>query len=342
MADTDLDEADERRPYCFAPPHWQAQAWQTLRTGLLRGRLSHALLISGAPGVGKGSFADAATAALLCETPSGEGEACGACRSCVQLGARSHPDLAVLAPEPDKRWISIEQIRAFSERLHLKSQYGRGRIGLIDPADALLPQAANALLKTLEEPAPGNHLFLLSHRPSLLLPTIRSRCQMLNLPLPDEAGAAQWLTGEWEITASALALAGGAPFEARRRHEAGISARYSAWFSDFLKFLRGRVDPVSLANRWRDEPPQELVGFLGLICCDLLRLRFGADPKRARTATQATALGGVLAAVEAGKLADNLSTLVSAQRLLNSNADKLLILEDLLIRLADCRKPGAS
>ncbi len=159
-----------------------------LKTAMLAGRLSHAYLFLGPGGVGKATTARALAAALNCAQPGADGDACGTCPSCRRLAAGTHPDFLVISPEEGKNQIKIEQIRELRRLTAYPPLGGGWRVVLIKPAEALTVQsdaAANALLKTLEEP-PDRHLLVLTARGEAdLLPTIVSRCHKLAFaPLP--------------------------------------------------------------------------------------------------------------------------------------------------------------
>ena len=145
-----------------------------LRRALANGRLAHAYLFSGPDGIGKRLMALALARAIVCHEQRG----CGHCQACRKIDHQNHPDLHIL--EPDGSSIKIEQIRAFQRELNLKPLESPRKICLIEQADAMTVGAANALLKTLEEPRGDTLLMLLSSQPNRLLETIRSRCQ----PLP--------------------------------------------------------------------------------------------------------------------------------------------------------------
>jgi DNA polymerase-3 subunit delta' len=161
-----------------------------LKAAMAAGRLSHAYLFLGAEGVGKETTARALAAALNCLTLLEDGDACGKCPSCKRLAAGTHPDFLVIGPEgsKSKTQIEIDQIRELRRLTGYPPLGGGWRVVLIKPAEALSAlndAAANALLKTLEEP-PARHLLVLTARGEAdLLPTIVSRCHKLAFaPLP--------------------------------------------------------------------------------------------------------------------------------------------------------------
>jgi DNA polymerase-3 subunit delta' len=185
-----------------------------------RGRLAHAYLFVGAAGIGKRLFADELARALLCEAPDRQRlEACDRCPSCIQVAAGTHPDFFVIGRPEDKNVLPVEVVRdELCKSLSLKSARGKGKVAIIDDADYFNEESANCFLKTLEEPPPGSVLLLIGTSPSLQLPTILSRCQLIHfrpLPIADVAlllkqhgvDDAQW--------AEKLArLAGGSPGQA--------------------------------------------------------------------------------------------------------------------------------
>ena len=214
----------------MSPLPWHRAALQGLLAD--RARLPHALLVHGPSGIGKAEFARALAASVLCENPQG-GLACASCPSCHWFSQGNHPDHREIVPEAaeeeeegaedaakaDKAKslvIKIDQIRAVADFISLTTHRAGYRVLVLRPAEALHPAAANALLKTLEEPPPGTLIVLVSDRPARLLPTIRSRCRHLPLGLPPKAEAIAWLQAQGvEQPEVALANAGGAPLWAR-------------------------------------------------------------------------------------------------------------------------------
>lgn len=188
---------------------WQATVWQRLNQD--NQRLPHALLLHGREGIGKYDFARSFSQALLCTSKSKHGVACKQCASCNWFDDESHPDFRLLSPEQandaetegevvntkkikKKTQISVSQIRDLSDFLGLSSHHSNGlRIVLIHPAEALNQSSANALLKMLEETATGVVFILVAQQLQRLLPTVTSRCQKINMPIPDESQALAWL-----------------------------------------------------------------------------------------------------------------------------------------------------
>jgi DNA polymerase-3 subunit delta' len=231
-------------------PAWFAPACDEVNAAIVAQRLAHGLLIHEDPGAGGMELARWIAQRLNCT--SGGDAPCGECQSCTWLANDQHPDVTRLSPEEDSEYIKVEPVRALIADLGLTA-HGRGyKVAILSPADALYPNAANSLLKTLEEPPARTVLMLVTHQPSRLLPTLRSRCSKLRLPGPTRAAAAEFLAarrgaGPWE---EALAATGAGPFmllDADARALADLRA-------DTLRTLRdigsGNVQPPAVADKW--------------------------------------------------------------------------------------------
>lgn len=195
------------------PLPWQETLWDTLNSSIENDRLPHALLISGPSGIGKLRLAKALAQHLLCSAEMTK-YACGSCKGCQLLAAGNHDDITYLEPEEPGKPIKIDPVRALIESLSKTAHQGGWKVAVFAPAEAMNNNAANALLKNLEEPQAKTLLILVSHRPSLLSATIRSRCQQIAMPIPDTAIASQWLTevtGDQSAVDKVLFLASGKP-----------------------------------------------------------------------------------------------------------------------------------
>ncbi|MGA2838596.1 MAG: hypothetical protein ABSG18_00240 [Steroidobacteraceae bacterium] len=231
---------------------WLRRSQQQLRDSLLAHRLPHSSLLLSAPGLGAEYLANWMAALALCESQSER--PCGVCPSCALLRSDSHPDFHVVRLEEDAKQIKVDQVRDLIGSLALKS-YRRGyKVGLIEGAETLNVNAANAFLKTLEEPFDATMLVMIA-RPTHRLPaTMASRCLRLALrpPPPDEAIA--WLKAHgspadqnWN---AALALAGGAPLLALELGNAGIATLEKEMQDDMRAIAAGAVDVTLVADQW--------------------------------------------------------------------------------------------
>jgi DNA polymerase III subunit delta' len=230
----------------FSAVWGQPQAVEFLKRAAAQARVAHAYLFSGPEGVGKRTTALAFAQALNCLEPR-EGEACGACAPCRKIAAANHPD--VLLMEPEGQAFKIDQVREVLQRnLRWKPLEGRTRVFVLDQADALTAEAANSLLKALEEPPDAVVIVLITSQPFALLPTIRSRCQEVRFrPLAADL-LARWLSAEQGVppeTAAALArLSDGRPAEALRLSDPEVQE------------LRGRVLDLAAAVQGPDAWPE--------------------------------------------------------------------------------------
>jgi DNA polymerase III subunit delta' len=234
-------------------PPWLQGGADRLKAAHTEGRLPHALLLHEAPGVGGLRLAGYIAGLLFCTAST---TPCGQCSGCTRVEKAEHPDLAVIVPDPEKKLgqISVDQVREFCLRLTTSSYEGRGSVVVITPAHALNRNAANALLKTLEEPRQGVHLVLVSSAPSLLPATVRSRCQRLHLPAPSRAEALHWLEKQQPASRSdwpaILDVLGIAPLEAL---DADIP-RLLGIRRDVLQMLsagaEGKIDVIRTAEFW--------------------------------------------------------------------------------------------
>jgi DNA polymerase III subunit delta' len=244
-------------------PAWLARQIAALAAAHRNGRLPPALLIHETPGAGGDWLAGWVAQLVLCQrlhaTP------CGECVGCRRVAALGHPDLSWLRPQEESRQtIRIEQVRDLAADLALTSHGGGYKVGIIAPADALNRFAANALLKTLEEPPARTLLVLVATQPSRLPATIRSRCQRLPVGPPTRAEAIAWLTavrgaGEW---AAALDVLGEAPMLAAQADVAEVAALGAESRRTLEELAAGGADPVAAAERWaRSEWPLRLLCF---------------------------------------------------------------------------------
>ncbi len=233
------------------PLPWQETLWDSLNSSVEQGRLPHALLISGPSGIGKMRLAKALAQHLLC-TAEMTKYACGSCKGCQLLAAGNHADITYLEPEDIGKPIKIDPVRALCESLSKTPQQGGWKVAIITPAEVMNNNAANALLKNLEEPQPKTLLILVSHRPSLLSATIRSRCQKINMPIPDRRTSSQWLTevtGDQSAVDNVLFLAAGKPLLALDYLQSDNLQQRQDFEALIDQVRRGDVSPLSAAQQ---------------------------------------------------------------------------------------------
>lgn len=315
------------------PLPWQRAQWQRLAQLIESERLPHALLLAGPQGVGKRIFARALGALLLCRSPQ-YGAACGICKSCLLLAAQAHPDSHWLAPEEagntlkGSRAIKIDQVRDLVERMSQTAQQGGRKVATVAPPEAMNRNAANALLKTLEEPAGSALLILVSDMPGRLLPTIRSRCQRLDFPIPPYADVLSWLqphAASAEKLEQALTEAEGRPMRARDLLTGDDAALRSELDDELAAVLARQLSVLAAAERWKQRDWTALLYWLESRLVRALRAQFA---RRAAT-TPAVAQLAALPAIALFALLDQLRTLLN-QTLAGTNPNPQLALESFL------------
>jgi len=237
---------------------WLDEDRQRLSTELDAGRLGHAPMLLGAAGTGKRVLGDWLARRILCLEPA-DGEPCGQCRACALIESGGHPDRFRLGLLEDKTEIVVDQVRDFIASLGLTPSIGSRRVGLIEPADRLNRNAANALLKTLEEPADEVWLILVTDHEDRLPITVRSRCQRRYLRIPESAAARDWLAARHperaaDECARAIELADGAPMRADVWLNDGGFEHALAVRDALGGLLQGRGSVPALAAQWSDAP----------------------------------------------------------------------------------------
>jgi DNA polymerase-3 subunit delta' len=255
---------------------WLADAWRMLADALVSKHLHHGLLVAAPAGYAKRTLVEAFARAALCTQRLPDGSACGSCRSCLLVAAGSHPDLVRIALElrddgKPRTEITVDQIRALSQRLSLSSQFGGLQIALVDPADRMNASAANALLKTLEEPATATIIVLVADDPARLPATIRSRCQRVEIGRPRHDEALAWLRGQRVDAAgakTALDASLGNPGLALDWSRDDTLAIRQACSEDLVALTQGRRAPSEIADRWAADRPAQRLWFASALVRD--------------------------------------------------------------------------
>jgi DNA polymerase-3 subunit delta' len=243
---------------------WQMSQWDRVLNQVRDKKVPHAFLLNGVEGIGKRQFAEALASFLLCEEAIAgkQSSACGQCKQCRLVQSETHPDFKHICPEEGSSVLKVDAIRSMVEFFAQSSMQGGRKLAVLEPAEALNHNAANALLKTLEEPSGDSVIILVSHSAGQLLPTIRSRCQVIDFSLPDRNIAQQWLEAavaresneaSFENLNSLLSLAAYAPLRALEFYRSGALEENNLMLDEMASFLRRDVLSVSLAERWGDD-----------------------------------------------------------------------------------------
>jgi len=331
-----------------------------------RERLSHALLLAGQKGLGKDTFADWLAQVLLCSRPGPDGQACGKCQSCMLFVAGSHPDMHVVQPESryknaddrlaryalryppedksrdskDSTIIRIDQIRALIASSLTRPQIAQCKVLILSPADTMNTNASNSLLKLLEEPPPDSFLILVAHRPSRLSATIRSRCTRLDFHVPEAGLAHSWLQSQGIAAAEAdilLALAGGAPLEAKALSGSGFFAQRADLHSDMEDLAAGRGDVLACAARWKGIGADVCLAWLQGWLADLAVVMMRTAHARLRNPDLRARLQGIEKRLNLNQVFGYAESVAHNRNLLGGPLDEQLLLEDTLIHWTELR-----
>jgi len=267
---------------------WLVAVRAEFRERLESGRLAHALLLSGPAGTGKQELAMEIAAGLLCLEDTLP--ACGVCRSCQLFSTGAHPEFRLLTFEANDKGtmrteLVIEQIRKLISSLQLTTTFSKRKVAVFHPAEAMNRNAANALLKTLEEPPGATVIILVSHDSSRLPVTIRSRCQNLNVRLPETSLAVKWLMEQGDHDPArlepALQAAAGSPLRALAALEDGGTDHYQLVSTTLDDMLTGKCGSgramATLADALTDVEPERLWTWLSLCAAEKVRQTIGED-----------------------------------------------------------------
>jgi DNA polymerase III subunit delta' len=322
---------------------WHASARARLAGAIAAGRMPHALLLHGAEGLGKEGFAATLAAGLLCTRPGPDLMPCGSCADCSLSRAGSHPDLHWLRRPDDRKSIGVDAVRDACEQLGMTSLRGGYRVAVVAPADLMTPNAQNAFLKTLEEPAPRTLLVLVSARPSRLAATLRSRCQRIEIPRPGADEAYEWLRSELgsDPPPGLLGRAGGAPLRAAALapHYAALEAQMTSLLTQLLE---GRGEITRAAADMIGDGLGARLDWLESWFSALLRGRLWQDATRVEVpeGPQLQRAAGTVNMSAAFRFVDRLR---ESRRLLEGAAAPQLVVEALLIELvAAFRREGVA
>ncbi|MGL9734013.1 MAG: DNA polymerase III subunit delta' [Symbiopectobacterium sp.] len=261
---------------------WLNRLYRQLIEGYQEGRAHHAIFLHVLPGMGGESLVYALSRRVLCQKPKGM-KSCGECHSCKLMVAGTHPDWYAISPEKGKQTLGIDAIRSVLENLYQRSQQGGAKLVWIENSEQLTEAAANALLKTLEEPPEETYFLLGCHEPTRLLATLRSRCLHLHLPTLDEAQSVVWLNKRYSVSEkalqTALRLQAGAPLAAEHLLQDDTARQRTALCQALANVVPERAFYSLLPQLNHDDAPERL-HWLSSLLLDALKIQSGAASAR--------------------------------------------------------------
>ncbi len=323
---------------------WQRNEFERILRQEANGKLSHALLVSGQAFLGKFPFALSIASGILCEGSDDQsrdipGAACGECAGCHLVAAGTHPDFRVLKPE-DSKLIKIEQIREVIGWIGQAAQRSGKKVVIVHPADQMTHQSANALLKCLEEPAGNSLIMLVTSHPGRLLPTIRSRCQLVEFHIPPKEVAINWLQEQQGTDATRdaeilLAIAGGAPLAVVNRFDEAFLERRGVVVISMVDLVCGKKNAQQVSELLSKAGAADAIDCMYDILIDCLKYISSNELKFIRNKDMASVIEEICARYDLDALFELSESLKVARQELtsSSNPDPVLLIESVVISL---------
>jgi DNA polymerase-3 subunit delta' len=320
---------------------WQERQWRQVVDARQADRMPHALLLAGCSGLGKSQFATRLSRALVCTAITPSGEACGRCRACHLSATGGHPDQLLVQPEEPGKAIKIDAIRQLGGKSVLAAQEHGHRVIVIDPADAMNRAAANALLKTLEEPASRTVLILVSSHADRLPPTIRSRCRTIKFPVPRGNESRAWL--EQKVDSSSLdallAITGGAPLQVLRAADEGWSEIGNSMIAELQALRLRKANPLRVVEDWQKRPLTLLLDSLKRCLADILKVGSGLGAQSLYLPDSYKALQTLSQDIDLQLVFRLSDDVMHAERALANNLNVAMMLEHLAMRWLEITRP---
>lgn len=327
---------------------WLADLWKQYLRYLVDERLTHAILVSGPAAIGKLEFCRAYVQRMNCTNPGPQGYPCGVCDNCRLIQARTHPDVRFVnmeesgvtdRPEP----VRVDDIREINRFMALSRQQGRFKVVCVNHAHRMNINAANALLKTLEEPPPGSFLFLISHRIEDLPATIRSRCQTWKFSVPDPEPALHWLQEKAPGPAwrDLLGACGGRPLLAWESHDSGLGKARTAFYEQLHALMAGRETVTAISSRLRNEDPERIIEWLQAWCGDLVRCCFQEQPETVENPDVLEGLQELARQAAPRSLFACLDRLAESRRIVSASMNQRLFVENMLVQCQQSLQPAS-
>ena len=313
---------------------WQKDIWSQFIQYLDNSRLPHSLLLAGPSGLGKLEFCLSFIKRMNCKSPTAKNEACDECKDCKLFLARTHPDIFLINVDENSDQIKIDEIRELNHFMTLSRQQGQFKVVCINQAENMNINAANAILKTLEEPPENSTLILVSHRIESLLPTIRSRCQIWKFKAPETKQALGWLNQhnkaqDWETL---LSVSGNRPIHALALKESGLGDSRAQYYASLDQIMLNQEKVTKISAKLQNEELETLVIWQQSWCSDLVRCYFKKEPMTLENPDIRRSLHSLVGRVDLQSLFQYMEKLIEFRRFSRAPLNKRLFVEDMLIR----------
>ncbi|MCU4674772.1 DNA polymerase III subunit delta' [Catenovulum sp. 2E275] len=287
-------------------------------------KLHHALLICGAKGMGKRTFALELAAGLLCEKKTGL--PCGQCKSCLLLETQAHPDFFI-AEDADAKSIGVDLIRQVVNRAQQKSQLGGALVFYIPDCDKMTEASANALLKTLEEPGNNKYLILTTSAANRLLATIISRCQQYVLKPPKLADLSQWLENQAvdiDAFSQIFAKVNGAPLVALEYAQGDYLTQQAAFLAQFKLLITGKTSAFEFSQTFDENYYLQQLDWLNQAVLSWLGAKLETQVQNNQQAIKRLVISDLLALIVQAKM-----------QMLQSGVNKKIVFQSLCFNMLD-------
>ncbi|MGK0273611.1 MAG: DNA polymerase-3 subunit delta' [Cocleimonas sp.] len=255
---------------------WQEKTWQHFIKAKAQNQLPHAILLSGEEGIGKYSLAQRMAKSLMCiNSFSADKDACNECQSCRTYESGANPDFKKITLLEDKQQIGVDQIRALSEFLNYSRSYNTNRVVILNPVERMNVNAANSLLKSLEEPSAHTVIILVTAKMNQLLPTIKSRCQLFTVTSPNRVETINWLEQYQDNNLKnqqginqtlnidpklLLEISGTKPLNAIKLNQDDIDNR-KHFFNDLIEVINRNTSLTEIAKKWEKHDVETLLNW---------------------------------------------------------------------------------
>jgi len=312
---------------------WHDNSWDQFASAYTQNHLPHAILLTGAQGVGKLAFAEKMVKSLLCLSPIAENQqACGVCQGCKTYEADANPDYMGIQLLENKQQISVNQIRELSEFLNYSRSFNAYRTVLITPIERMNLNAANSLLKSLEEPAENTVIILTATHLSKVMPTIKSRSQLLALPMPERAQAIDWLKQQktnLNNVEELLEMSHGSPLLALETSDEAIQKRQDL-AQDILNIIEKNNSVIEIAKKWEKYEVESMLDWQIIWLQNFLKKTYAPNSPL----SQLTAYSNILQKLEQELLKDKLwglyQQLIQKKQTLHTSVNALINIENML------------
>ena len=330
---------------------WLKTQWNKL-SQIPKNNFPHALIITGMNGLGKLDFCHILSQALLCENLLDDALPCGRCPSCIQYKANSHGDFLELKPADGKKSIGVDQIREMIHWMNLTHQSRQKKILFIPQAEQMTLQASNALLKTLEEPPANVVIILISEHVKSLIATIRSRCQIIALPKPDEKMINQWIDdnyADWKVTSEnehyifnnrdvILSLALSAPLKIKQLLTSDELNQRKVIVDHLISIISDQTAPVLVSAALIKMDVKAVIYWFQLILFDLIYIHYNMDNKQLINKDYYTKLSSVSVKLNSLLLFELIKELNQYYQFQSNSLNQQLLLDSYLIKWQNCLK----